>query len=321
LDAVVADFYDGATVLLGDGEGGFKLGETYPTDPSGESVLICDVAADGSLDLVLDTGPPYGITILWGNGDGTFQQPRVYVIGEAGFPVASDLNHDGKLDFALVNGANLVTTALNTGVAIFSPSTPLEFPAQLVGTASSPQGVTLTNSGGTSLSIRSIAAAGDFRASNDCGGTLAAGASCTINVTFEPKKSGTLQGKVTLEDTASSKPQYVLVSGLSTPLALSPAELSFGSWKVGTTSPPQVVTVTNGSGSAIQFSNIDIAGADPKDFSIDEETCGVSLAAGASCTVTITFSPIKAGSRRGLNYVTVVGAPYPAPVTLVGVGK
>ena len=66
-------------------------------------------------------------------------------------------------------------------IANLSP-TSLSFGNQLVGTISAPQPVALSNSGSAPLTINSITASGDFAQTNDCGSSLAAGASCTINV-------------------------------------------------------------------------------------------------------------------------------------------
>ena len=231
-----------------------------------------------------------------------------------------DFNRDGKLDVVRSNPQLGAITALNTGKLSFSPSAPVAFHVQLVNTTSTPKTVVLSNIGTAPISISSLTWTGNFLVSNSCGGSIAAGASCNINVTFAPKSAGNLHGMITLHDSASSKPQVILLSGQSTPLTLSPVQLNFGSQKVGTTSPPQQVTVTNQSSTTVTFNFIDISGKERKDFSINSETCSVQLAAGASCTVTITFSPTAIGSRKAFNYVTLVGAPYPTPVTLLGMG-
>jgi hypothetical protein len=74
------------------------------------------------------------------------------------------------------------------GVAPAVTLTPasLNFYAQVVWTTSPAQQATLTNTGNGPLSIISIAAGGDFAQTNNCGSTVRAGASCTINVTFTP---------------------------------------------------------------------------------------------------------------------------------------
>ena len=83
-------------------------------------------------------------------------------------------------------------TASTTGLSISPPT--VTFGSQAVGTASAAQTNTLTNSGNAALSISSIALSGtnpsDFAQTNNCGSSVAAGANCTISVTFKPTASG-----------------------------------------------------------------------------------------------------------------------------------
>src|SRR5262249_4093603 len=65
----------------------------------------------------------------------------------------------------------------------------LSFGGQPVGTASATQTVTLSNAGNGPLTISGITASGDFSQTSNCGGSLAAGASCSINVAFTPTAS------------------------------------------------------------------------------------------------------------------------------------
>jgi hypothetical protein len=320
LDLVLTPNFGGdLAVLMGNGDATFQPPVYYPSFIGGP-IQIGDFDGDGKLDIALAAGPIAGIDVFLGNGDGTFQPARFSATGAGGGPLKGDFNQDGKLDVVLTNPLRGVITVLNTGVVKFSPSTPLMFPVQLINTISPTQTVTLTNTGSAPLSISSINVAGDFRASDNCGSSIAAGASCSINVTFEPKTAGTLQGTITLVGGASSKPQVILLRGFSTPLTLLPARLIFGSQKVGTKSPTQQVTVTNQSNVSVTFDYIYVGGKDRTDFPIESETCSLGLGPAASCTINITFSPTKTGSRRASVYVTIVGAPYPTPVALGGVG-
>jgi hypothetical protein len=89
----------------------------------------------------------------------------------------------------------------------------LAFGNQAVGTASTPQAVTLSNPGNAGLSITGIAASGDFSQTNNCGSSLAASASCTIQVTFNPAAAGALAGTLTVSDNAAGSPQTVSMAG------------------------------------------------------------------------------------------------------------
>jgi photosystem II stability/assembly factor-like uncharacterized protein len=84
-------------------------------------------------------------------------------------------------------------------------STPiLSFSSQYEGAASAAQAVVLANNSSTALAISSIAASGDYAETDDCGSSLAGGASCTISVTFTPTASGSRTGLVTISDNAAS---------------------------------------------------------------------------------------------------------------------
>ena len=82
--------------------------------------------------------------------------------------------------------------------AVSLSPTSLNFDSQLVGTTSAAQPVTLSNSGNALLTINDISTSGDYAQTNDCASSLAAGASCTINVTFTPTASGSRSGMLTI---------------------------------------------------------------------------------------------------------------------------
>ncbi|HLZ40941.1 MAG TPA: FG-GAP-like repeat-containing protein [Candidatus Sulfotelmatobacter sp.] len=94
-------------VLLGNGHGDFQNGE-FETGVTGNGVTVGDFNHDGNLDVA--TTQPYpsynsnGVTVLLGNGDGTFQSPQEYSGIDEPFAIASgDFNHDNKLDLAITD--------------------------------------------------------------------------------------------------------------------------------------------------------------------------------------------------------------------------
>jgi hypothetical protein len=89
----------------------------------------------------------------------------------------------------------------------------LTFAAQGVGTTSASQPVSLSNSGSAALSIASISASGDFGQTNTCGMSLAAGANCTINVTFTPTAGGERSGTLSVSSNAPGSPHAANLSG------------------------------------------------------------------------------------------------------------
>lgn len=120
------------------------------------------------------------------------------------------------------NSPQIVTLTGTGGVPVVTLSpTGLTFSPQLLNTSSAAQTVMLTNSGNATLTIASIAVNGHFSQTNNCGSNLAAGASCTIGVTFTPTASGTGTGALTLTDSAANSPQTVSLTGTGTDFSVS----------------------------------------------------------------------------------------------------
>lgn len=151
---------------------------------------------------------------------------------------------------------------------------------------------------------------------------LAPTTACTASVTFTPTAEGTRTGELTFHTNAPISPQKVKLTGLSTDLAFSAARLNFGSHTVGTTSAARKVTVTNIGSAPVNFTGngIVVAGTDPADFLISASTCGVSLAAGATCTVGVRFAPTATGSRNAAIQFNDDSGASPQTVALAGTG-
>jgi archaellum component FlaF (FlaF/FlaG flagellin family) len=103
-------------------------------------------------------------------------------------------------------------TGVGTPMVSLAPGS-LDFGNQRVGTSSTPLPITLTNTGTAILNVSSILASGPFSESDDCRPTVAAGASCTVNVTFTPVTTGGATGTITFSDNASDSPQAVSLTG------------------------------------------------------------------------------------------------------------
>jgi hypothetical protein len=308
-------------VLLGNGDGTFKAPVTYPA-PFLVSVAAQDFDGDGMVDLAAGANEtPDGIAVFKGNGDGTFQAPRVYSAnGGAGGVAVGDFNGDHLPDIVAASAAiNSTFTLLNTGVVAFTPTTPLAFPFQLFNTTSAPKSVNLTNNGTTALTITSMTVKGQFGMTSTCGSSVSPGGNCKISVTFSPLSKGMKSGLITINDSASTKPQVIGLTGQGTVAQLSPSSLNFGSQKVGTKSAPQTVTLTNQGTTALSITNISVGGTNAKDFP-ETNNCPSSLNAGANCTITVTFDPSKTGTRKAQVSITDNGGGSPQTVPLTGTG-
>lgn len=220
---------------------------------------------------------------------------------------------DGAFQTVALSGTG---TAAPPGPAIASVSpTSLDFGSQNLGTTSAAQTVTVSNTGESLLTVGTIAITGEFAQTNNCT-TVAPGASCTINVTFSPKEPAPLTGTLTIPHDAAGSPATVTLAGTGTgPVAsITPASLTFGNQAVGTTSASQSVTVKNTGNTALSVGPITTTG----DFA-QTNNC-TTVAAGASCTVNVTFTPTAANLRSGTLSITHNAAGSPATVTLSGTG-
>lgn len=198
-------------------------------------------------------------------------------------------------------------------------STSLTFATQVLHTTSAAQSVTLTNTGTATLKITSIAASGDFKETNTCGSSVGVGAKCTISVTFTPTAIGTRTGTVTITDNAGDSPQSIKLSGVGTEVKLSATSVAFPATKVGTTSAPKTVTLTNVGSTTLTITSITRGGADPGDF-IESNNCGSSVPATKSCTITLKFKPTVKGARTATVSIADNGGGSPQIINLTGTG-
>jgi streptogramin lyase len=217
--------------------------------------------------------------------------------------------------------------ATPTSAAVSLSATSITFGNQALGTTSSSQSVTLTNTGGSALTISSVTVTGadasSFIFGSTCGSSVAAGASCTIHGHFTPTTTGSLSAAVTITDNASGSPQSIALSGTSpTPAAvsLSATNISFGNQKVGTESASQSVTLTNTGGSALTITSVAVKGADASSF-VFGSTCGASVVAGGSCSIHGHFAPTVTGPLSASVTITDNASGSPQSISLSGTGQ
>jgi len=216
---------------------------------------------------------------------------------------------------------SLTGTGVNGPFLSASPGR-VNFAAQALHQPSSPLPVVLTNTGNASLTISTIAITGanspDFGQTNNCGTSLSSGAHCALSVTFTPSAGGSRLANVSVSDNAPGSPQLVSLVGVGLgPVAnFNPAQLTFASQAVGTTSTAQVVTLTNVGGAALNITQITASG----DFE-QTNTCSTSLAAGSSCQISVMFTPTATGNRVGSVTITDDAAGGSQTIPLTGTGS
>jgi dienelactone hydrolase len=211
-------------------------------------------------------------------------------------------------------------TGVASGPNATLSATSLAFATQPAGTTSPAQSVTLTNYGTVALSISGIgftgADPGDFAETNTCNGAVAPGATCTISVTFQPTSINARNATLSIADNAPGSSQTISLSGEGTVVELNPASLSFGVVQAGQRKSLPT-TLTNVGSTTLSITGLTITGSSA--FS-QTNTCPLSLGAGASCTITVTFKPGGRGGFTGAASISDNGGASPQQVPLSGSG-
>jgi outer membrane protein assembly factor BamB len=306
------DFNSGNLIL--DAQTGAQVG-TFPiTVPYGYTIPI--PAFSGSMGYFFDSAQLHGVDLATGNtlwtfaGDGRLSSApivagadvyigstsgNVYALDSVSGALVGTINAGSGIGFPDESDAlqlaglsagegYLLVPATNRLVALTSavrltPSS-LAFPSQFVGTTSQPETVTVTNYSASAVNVASITASGDFSRSTTCPSSLAAGASCTVQVMFSPTASGPLTGTLSVRVGVYSTPLTAALSGIGVSAVLDHIVVS-----------PAQATVTAGAGQAYTVEGFNSAGNDLGDmtgssaFSIQD---GTGSCAGATCTDTTT---------------------------------
>jgi phospholipase C len=182
----------------------------------------------------------------------------------------------------------------------------------------------LKNVGTTSVKVTNVKIVGvnarDFSQTSSCKGSIPPGQKCYWHVTFTPTPQnygnyGKEHANLVIYDSAPGSPHTVRLIGTGTAIKLSATILKFANQQVGTSSPPQTITLTNTGTTTITFSSLATIG----DYS-QTNTCGSSLAPNAQCQASVTFTPTKAGLDRGILNINSNDGDSPQQIILTGTG-
>lgn len=313
------------SILLGNGDGTFRAHVDYPA-PTGP-IVTGDFNGDGKLDLAILgnylTGGSSTVSILLGNGDGSFQAPVAYAT--AGSPTsiaAGDFNGDGNLDLAVGTVDGPVSILLGNGDGTFQPHVDYPSGGYLVDDIGSWSDLALSVADFNGDGKLDLAMGLEFSASasillGNGDGTFQSPIVYTVgerNVSSITVGDFNGDGVPDLAATDSNNSTLSVLLSISF-RAVSPAALNFGSQGVGTTSLPQIITISNPSNLQFNISSIAAAGSFAQ-----TNTCGSSLTPGASCTVSVTFSPTTMGLQQGTITITDSTQTSPQAVPLTGTG-
>lgn len=220
------------------------------------------------------------------------------------------------------------TASAISAVAPVTGVSTLSFPAIALGSASSAQKISIRNASSVSLQLIlwiSGSNSTDFKADENtttCGPSLAGGATCTVGIIFNPAVAGPRSAIITATEVGGGNQftQSVFLSGSGTavPPKFSNSTLNFGSDVIGTTTTLNA-TFSNRGATAVAITSIAFSAATP-DFEETGTTCGTSLGANATCTVTVSFTPTVAGAQSATLAITDGAGDSIQPVTITGTG-
>jgi hypothetical protein len=227
----------------------------------------------------------------------------------------------GNVLFLYSQNGVIYLSVYNGELGCFTPqvsASSLDFSALLVGQTSAVQTDLITNSTSTALSITSIAATGDFAQTSNCPATLAAGASCTVSVTFTPTASGTRTGQISLVTSASASPRIIYLAGTGETTApvpsFSPSPLHFGNRTINA-DHTATLTLSNAGNATLDVTTFTEVG--PFTFT---QNCPSQLAAAQSCQITVHFDPNATGNYVGILTLASNALGAPASVQISGSG-
>src|SRR5208282_4068108 len=282
------------------------------TNTGGSSLTISAAAASGtgfslsglSLPLTLTAGQSTSFTVLF--------SPTASGAASGSVSITST-GSDSNLSIPLTG------TGVTQGTLTANP-TSLAFGNVQDGTSSS-LSETLTNTGGSSLTISAATASGTgFSLSGlTAPVTLNAGQSTSFTVLFSPATSGAASGSVSITSNGSNPNLTIPLSGTGVPqgdLTANPTSLAFGNVQDGTSSSLSE-TLTNTGGSSLTISAATASGTG---FSLSGLTAPVTLNAGQSTSFTVLFSPATSGAASGSVSITSNGSNPNLTIPLSGTG-
>jgi FG-GAP-like repeat/FG-GAP repeat len=221
--AVANNGSSNVSILLGNGDGTFQSAVDFGsgTGSNPEAVALGDFNGDEKLDLAVANFASGNVSILLGNGDGTFQPATDYTAGigvSPGALVVGDFNGDGRVDLAVAAGPpSSALAVLLQPEAVSGPNATLStaqlrficFSLPFIGChCDNRENATLSNFGSQPLTNIAVTITGPFTQTNDCGTSLVPGQSCTINVLWEMSE-GSSGGLISISDNAPGSPQML----------------------------------------------------------------------------------------------------------------
>ena len=301
--------------LLPPNNGNLDLGQTLIGEPAIfwyrlQSPLTTLTAATGApfaVALVEDTGTGHGTLPASAFAPTATSSCASCWLGVLFLPQTSGAA-TATLTLSTTTGGNPYQLALTgTGLAVqgllLTPTT-ADLGTVPVNSASAPLSFTLANllTPATAISIQSITASGDFRIVSSpgtldgCSGALSSTASCSLQLAFAPTATGPRSGTLTVATSSGAATASLTGSAVPDPgLALDPMAIEFTNGP-GPTATQAALTLTNTGSAPLSLGTITALNA-----SFATAGACASLAPGASCSLTVTFTPGEAEATGALS--------------------
>ncbi len=312
------------SVLFGNGDGSFQSPVTYPAgayEPL--SLALGDFDGDGKTDIAVVSQSVSGsntagvVTVLLGNGNGTFQAPVAFNPGGSGSIAlaVADVNKDGKPDIMVVDGTgigvliNASTKA--TTIKLVSSKNPATFTQAVTFTAT----VTPQGTGTPTGTVSFFDGASNIGSSPLNGSGVATFATSTLALgthSITASYNGDANWAASTSAALSQSVQGAVVG-------LSSTGLNFGNQTVGVASAAQSVTVTNNGNIALTIKSITITGTNKADFA-QTNSCANPVAPNGTCSISVTFTPSATGARNATLAIADNAANTPQSIALTGIG-
>jgi Bacterial Ig domain/FG-GAP-like repeat/FG-GAP repeat len=304
-DLIVANQSDNTVSILlnttapGASTSSFAPQQTFATGTIPFWVTTADVNGDGEPDLIVTNGGDGTVSVLLntttpGATTLSFATQQAFAVGTDPWPVTvADVNGDGIPDLIVGNRSDAtISVLLNTTAP--DATTPSFAPQQIFATGNEPESVAVADMNGDGKPDVVVANIGDNTVSvllNTHNTISVAPASVTGTIHYDTEPV----------------------------VNLSPNSLDFGSVQLGSSSAPQIVTLTNLGGMALTGIALAFAGSNASDYA-ETNNCPSVLISGSACSINVTFVPSAVGARVASLAISSNATSSPDTVSLSATG-